>query len=156
MKKVLLKTGINRLFKNVYKMKRTVWKKLEDVKMEDFNSIHVDTRDFYCLCKEEDYKEQLNSKEEKDKLKKVHNVTILISDAELSEFLYHLREITGGPDCEWRCVSFKLPYCEGWLLKYIRCYRKPEGWVICNGDNTPIDINLLTEDKLEKEYLNAH
>lgn len=90
------------------------WKPLEECKMSSkVMSVHCDTRDFSCLLKAEDWKEN-----EPGLLTFSHNDEFLIHADKVFALLATIQDFTGGK-IKWRVLN----YAGFWDLKYIRFFR---------------------------------
>lgn len=111
------------------------WEYYLDVCFNDksFNEVHIDTRDFHCLCCNDDSNKLYNTK---------HTLT---SD-ELKALLIRYEYESGGK-IDWRDLmtdSHKF-----WDLKYLKCVRIDDNrWVVCN----VYGIQLSTDELNEKAY----
>lgn len=91
--------------------------------------ISLDTRDFHVICK---------NKEELQNLYVFSSDCNYLSINQLIETLLELREKSGGKDKKWRMVHYK----EGWF-KYARIHRTELGFLICDDDHKPVNLNDL-------------
>lgn len=132
-----------------------VWVKLTDVNItDDVQSIHCDTRDFYC-CLDNEPKSDSNIK----KFLRTKNIDAkyLINSEEIKDFLTNLEKISceGIENVSWRFLSFE-GIQDGTWIKYIRFYRHNKlGKFIVTSNEELLDWRELTEEKLHKEYLSA-
>ena len=127
------------------------WIKIENFDFEEAKCVHVDTRDFHCtdggFIMPFSYKDIRNMK--------IKNPDMFLSDTELKEVLLNIKLFSGG-DAKWRMLSFNIPNCERWEMKYVCSFKSKYGWVVCNSKKVPIDPKLLTEINLKHSLLNAH
>lgn len=108
------------------------WKHIDqiDFTKEDLKQIHVDTRDFHAALSNED------RSFDESKIKK-YGSDFYFTNEELKQLLNRLYTESGGPG-KWRFFSFDRDGARNWELKYIRCYKKENGWIICSR-NSEID-----------------
>ena len=115
------------------------------------NQIYVDTRDFYCLIKEE--RLDLRDSRQPQITRVLYRREFLLHESKVKGFIKNLETITGGKG-SWRMMNFdKIPTKCGWF-KYVRFYRvKGDYFVVCNDDNVPVIYSLMNSENLEREYL---
>lgn len=71
---------------------------------------------------------------------------------------------TSGGNAQWRYLSLKgrNPHTQGWLLKYIRIFRTPRGFLFCNSQNKAIPRKDLIDNdhvigaEVDKSHLYSH
>lgn len=128
--------------------------------IDGVEQIHVDTRDFYVILREDPV--DLRDCRHPEITKNLFNEDYFIKKEEILPMLRNLETISGGK-VEWRHIFFKEDSGiddEGWL-KYIRIYKIHKGknsgdFIVCNRDSKPFKWRLMSEDTIESDYLNAH
>ena len=123
------------------------WIYIDDIEVTDkVNTIHCDTRDFHCSVREDSI--DLRDARHPEITKVLHKDKHLIHQGGIKGFLKGLETITGGKG-SWRMMNFRgIKTGCGWF-KYIRAYRvKGDYFVVCDGDNIPVDRSLMTEENL--------
>lgn len=124
------------------------------------NSVHCDTRDFYCASSDS----VSNGNDDVPVILRMYSNSeeFLINQDEIFSVLSNIANISGGLDCTWRFLEFPLVENAGknktWECKYFRLYRVNNSkFIFCNAHNQPIDWKLLTKENLiEEDLLCAH
>lgn len=119
---------------------------------DNINTIHCDTRDFHCICRED--KIDLKDGKETEITKKMYRMQYNISADKIIDWLKGIEKIAGGKG-EWRLLNFVGVDCDNWL-KYVRMYRNPHKsnlFIVCNRNNVPIEWEKCTEENLIKDQL---
>lgn len=104
----------------------------------EFNLFHIDTRDFSV---KRNFIEKPFS--DYDTIKKYPH--FFFTQEQLDTLMQRLFTESGG-EGEWRCLCLKnkSPIVTNWNLKYLRVYRTPLGFIVCNGEHRAINKILLS------------
>ena len=127
-----------------------MWDYIDEVEINsDVNQIHVGTRDFHCLLREEHL--DLRDAKHPEITRVLHKKEYLIHESKIKEFIKSLETVTGGKGT-WRMMNFdKISTLPGWF-KYVRLYRvKDDYFVVCNRDNIPVNYSLMNSDNLAED-----
>ena len=129
------------------------WIYIDDLDVNNsVNQIHVDTRDFHCLLKDDHL--DLRDAKHPEITRVLHNQEYLLHESKVKEFIKNLETITGGKG-SWRMMNFNnVPTKLGWF-KYVRLYRvRGEYFVVCEGSDIPVIHSLMNSENLQSKYIN--
>lgn len=126
------------------------WLPLNEVRLEGVNQIHMDTRDFKCLVRE-DWISSLRMTYEYGLKPHIEDSTYTMSESDVLDFLKNIRSLARSRDDKWKPLVF-----EGvgnyFGLKYIRIYRIPDNpsrFIVCDRDVTPIEWRKCNRKNLK-------
>lgn len=123
------------------------WQPIEKLTVEMLNEakhLHCDTRNFCTILIET----EPEKKDEHGQKIPIVSEQQLVTSEKLIEFLKHCKQISGG-EGEWRMFS---TINGGWDLKYIRCFKYLDKWIVCNKDRKLIDITKINSDNIEETH----
>lgn len=130
-----------------------MWKPYFEVDFTDESITHysIDTRDFHTHVSSDAVEVPSANKLKKDPSKYYHTIE------ELKALIHRLFTESGGA-VEWRFLSLEgdaTHQTSNWQLKYIRIYRTPHGFLVCNNDKFIMGKSMLAEP-VKQRHLNAH
>lgn len=120
------------------------WVKFQDVDFADetMKQFHVDTRDFHCIARVDEFQGI-----DVEKLFKAKCSKFFHTADEVKSLLNRLYEESGG-EKEWRCLN--LTTQAGWEMKYIRIFRTEYGLVVCNSQNHALNKQILSGEVIQE------
>lgn len=125
------------------------WIKFEDLDFNDpnYNVYSIDTRDFHC-----GYRMVREARPDFATLKRYP--TFFFTEQEVRELITRLFEESGG-EGTWRYLDLDVRHerVNGWQIKYIRIWKTPLGFLVCNSHNEAIKKEIWA-NKINEAHLN--
>lgn len=125
------------------------WRPYQEVDWDRFKQYRIDTRDFYCICSNDDHTLDLSKTKKNPK-------RYFFDKMELMELLERLFEESGG-EGGWRMLTLigeASHRTSNWQLKYISIFRTDKGFVIYNRDEDFLFPKAMLSYPVSQKYLN--